>query len=167
MERKKRDDFIKMAAEEPSPLSLAVDLKPAGSGDFDFAYRLYQETMKGYSAAYIAWDDNQQKESLALQLSTADVSVISLSGVEVGWLAWMEKDDALFLGHFYVEPQFQNRGIGSIVLSRFLTEADVRHKPVELTVLKNNPARGLYERFGFVVVGDDEMKYHMRREHGI
>jgi hypothetical protein len=36
-------------------------------------------------------------------------------------------------------------------------------KPLALTVLKNNPARRLYERFGFSVVGEAGVKFEMRR----
>jgi predicted GNAT family acetyltransferase len=37
-------------------------------------------------------------------------------------------------------------------------------KPVVLTVLKNNPARRLYERLGFAVAGEAGVKLEMRRE---
>ncbi len=38
-------------------------------------------------------------------------------------------------------------------------------KPIVLTVLKNNPARRLYERFDFVVVDHQGIKFQMRRDH--
>jgi len=36
--------------------------------------------------------------------------------------------------------------------------------PIVLGVLKNNPARRFYERLGFTVVGETDMKFMMRRE---
>jgi GNAT superfamily N-acetyltransferase len=66
-----------------------------------------------------------------------------------------------------LRPAFQNRGVGSIILNRLLANAAAKGKPVELSVLKNNPARRLYDRLGFAVVSEDEMKYFMRRPHGV
>jgi ribosomal protein S18 acetylase RimI-like enzyme len=54
-----------------------------------------------------------------------------------------------------------------LVLSRILAAAAAKGKPVELSVLKNNPARRLYDRLGFAVVTEDEMKYYMRRSYGV
>jgi ribosomal protein S18 acetylase RimI-like enzyme len=45
-----------------------------------------------------------------------------------------------------------------------LAEWEPTRKPVVLGVLKNNPARRLYERLGFLVVGESEMKFMMRHE---
>jgi hypothetical protein len=36
-----------------------------------------------------------------------------------------------------------------------------RHKGIELTVLKANPARILYETLGFAISGEDEHEFHM------
>src|SRR5262245_16354461 len=147
--RKKRAERKGARATPPDSLSGVVDLRPASLKDFDFAFRLYCETMKEYSAAYIRWDDAKQKASLAHQWSMAQVSVITLEAADVGWLALHETDGSILLGHFYVEPRFQNRGVGSMILSRLFATAAAKRKPVELSVLKNNPARRLYERAGF------------------
>jgi ribosomal protein S18 acetylase RimI-like enzyme len=165
--RKKRAKRKGAPATPPDALRGAVDLRPASLQDFDFAFRVYSETMKEYSAAYIRWDDAKQKASLAHQWSLAEVSVITLEDVEVGWLALQETDGSILLGHFYVEPRFQNRGVGSMILSRLFATAAAKRKPVELSVLKNNPARRLYERQGFTIVAENAVKYHMRRPHEV
>ena len=36
-------------------------------------------------------------------------------------------------------------------------------KNIELTVLKDNPAKNLYERLGFIITGEDEHEYFMQR----
>src|SRR5262249_46849624 len=101
------------------------------------------------------------------QWGMAEVSVITLDQADVGWLALQETAGSILLGHFYVEPRFQNRGVGSMILSRLLATAAGKGKPVELSVLKNNPARRLYDRLGFAGVSEDGMRYHMRRLHGV
>jgi ribosomal protein S18 acetylase RimI-like enzyme len=151
----------------PAPLKEAVALRPGSVHDVDFAFRLYRDTMREYSAAYILWDDAKQEANLAEQLRTSEVSIITFHDSDVGWLALEENERALFLGHFYIQSRFQRRGIGTELLRRLLAGAAAKRKSIELAVLKNNPARGLYERFGFVVVGEDAMKYFMRRSDGI
>lgn len=144
-----------------------VALRPVAQRDFDFAFRLYCETMKGYSAAYVPWDEERQRVSLISQLQNAEVSIITLQDQDIGWQALLETDSSILLGHFYIDPHYQNRGIGTVVLGRLITAANAKAKPLELTVLKNNPARRLYERLGFSIVREDEMKYCMRRPHGV
>src|SRR5262245_38901119 len=122
----------------PDSLSRAVGLRPASPSDFDFAFRVYCETMKEYSAAYICWDDTKQKASLANQWSMADVSMIVFEKADIGWLAVQDKPNSILLGHFYIEPRFQNRGVGSVILGRLLAAAAAKSKPIELSVLKNN-----------------------------
>ena len=150
-----------------APLKEAVALRPGSVQDVDFAFRLYRDTMREYSAAYVLWDDAKQEANLAEQLRASDVSIITFHGSDVGWLALQENERSLFLGHFYIQSRFQRRGIGTELLRRLLDGAAAKRKSVELAVLKNNPARGLYGRVGFVVVGEDAMKYFMRRSDGI
>ncbi|OZI58623.1 GNAT family N-acetyltransferase [Bordetella genomosp. 1] len=62
-----------------------------------------------------------------------------------------------------IAPGFQGQGWGERVLRVVLDQADAEGLPVVLDVLKVNPARRLYERCGFVVAGEGEHEYHMRR----
>ena len=53
-------------------------------------------------------------------------------------------------------PEYRGRGIGSILLRQALESAGVSHRAVSLSVSFDNPARRLYERFGFEPVGTSE-----------
>ena len=61
-------------------------------------------------------------------------------------------------------PSRQGVGIVSSLLRSLLAEAKMASVPVTLNVLKVNPARRLYERLGFRVVGESEHSYRMRYE---
>lgn len=67
------------------------------------------------------------------------------------------------LGHFYLAPEFQGRGLGSAVLGALLARADAAGVAVRLTVLAGSAARRLYERHGFTVVGRDAIDVFMVR----
>lgn len=53
-----------------------------------------------------------------------------------------------------VLPDHIGQGIGAALLARLFEEASPYHTEVVLSVRNNNPARRLYERHGFVVVGE-------------
>ena len=86
---------------------------------------------------------------------------INGSLVGAAWLRRWQQDDhgfgfvdeatpelsmSLLLGH-------RGRGIGTVLLHRLLVEAEQQFAGVSLSVSKWNPARRLYERSGFKVVG--------------
>ena len=61
-----------------------------------------------------------------------------------------------------IAPKLQGRGLGRQLLEEFLAEAKTARKDVVLNVLKANPAKRLYERLGFRVEREDELRYYMR-----
>ena len=68
----------------------------------------------------------------------------------------------IILIQFYIASEHQNRGTGTQVLRDLLTEARQRNKAISLGVMKNNPARCLYEREGFKHVGENDHKFLMK-----
>jgi ribosomal protein S18 acetylase RimI-like enzyme len=62
-----------------------------------------------------------------------------------------------------LQPDQRGQGLGSRLLAALLAEADQDYPAVSLSVSPDNPARRLYERFGFVVVGTDGSSLTMRR----
>ena len=58
-----------------------------------------------------------------------------------------------------IHPDFQGLGFGERVIKQIIDST--KSKLIELTVLKSNPAKGLYKRLGFKVTGEDEYEFHM------
>jgi ribosomal protein S18 acetylase RimI-like enzyme len=141
-----------------------VELRPAAPEDFDMALNLYLITMKPLTAELMIWDENKQTSAFTEQWKVEDVQIILLEGRKVGWLQTAETASEIFLQQLFVSPEYQGRGIGSKVLQTLLQHWERTGKPVGLTVLKNNPARRLYERHGFTVVGEVGVKLEMRRK---
>lgn len=141
-----------------------IELRRATRKDFDFALKLYLITMKPLTTELMTWDEAQQSAGFAEQWNVADVQMITLEGRNVGWLQAAEMDSQIFLQQMFVSPKYQGRGVGSKTLQNILQHWDRMGKPVILTVLKNNPARRLYERHGFTVVGEVGVKLQMRRD---
>ncbi len=138
-------------------------LAPAAPEHFNFALSLYLRTMQSYTAALMTWDEQKQREAFQAQWKPQEARIVRLGGADIGWLQVEAADAEIWLWHFYIAPEHQRRGVGSEVLRRLFEEHAPLRKPIALAVLKNNPARRLYERFGFSVIGEDGVKLLMRR----
>lgn len=60
-------------------------------------------------------------------------------------------------------PNWRGRGIGSHLLSLLIEEADMAGKSIRLYVEPDNPARRLYERFGFAITSQHPVYLEMHR----
>ena len=62
-----------------------------------------------------------------------------------------------------VSAEWSGRGIGTRLLRALLEEAERHFAAVSLSVSRENPARRLYERFGFETVAETDTSLTMRR----
>jgi ribosomal protein S18 acetylase RimI-like enzyme len=74
-----------------------------------------------------------------------------------------QTDTHIQLHQLFILPEYQRRGIGSGLLEDLLTEAGQSGLPVRLRVLRVNPAKGLYERYGFRVTSEEPERFYMQR----
>lgn len=139
-----------------------INLHQAEAEHYDFALGLYLLTMRPYMQELGVWDEQQQRASFAAQWKLEEVRIISVDGTDVGWLQVADLPTEIRLQKFFVSPQYQRSGIGSEVLSNLLATWRSTGKKIVLKVLKNNPARRLYERLGFSVVAEAGVTFRMR-----
>jgi GNAT superfamily N-acetyltransferase len=138
-------------------------LRLAQPSDFAFCQRLYFEGI-GWIIEALKLDLARQREGFGQQWRLAEVRIITVAGNDVGWLQTTPAEDAIFVGHLYLEGRFQRQGIGSRVMRAVIDEATRERKAVTPAVVKINPAHRLYERLGFNVTHADHHKVYMRRE---
>jgi ribosomal protein S18 acetylase RimI-like enzyme len=118
--------------------------------------------MKEYVEAIWGWDERFQREHFSNSFNSTTSQIIVVDGRDVGELAVEERSNELFLSGIYILPEYQNRGLGTTILRSLLARARTSGRSVTLQVLKVNPARRLYERLGFVVVGSTETHFLMK-----
>jgi ribosomal protein S18 acetylase RimI-like enzyme len=88
--------------------------------------------------------------------------VICLDGAPVGLLKAHRHENEWFVVQLQIAPALQRRGLGERTLRMVVRAAAAEAVPVSLQVLKGNPAKRLYDRLGFEIVGEDETQFHMR-----
>ncbi|MEP1061210.1 GNAT family N-acetyltransferase [Stenomitos frigidus AS-A4] len=86
-----------------------------------------------------------------------------LHGHEIGRVEVDDKKDRVHIGNIQILPEHQSKGIGSLIILKIIRQAQRQEQPVTLQVLKVNPARQLYEQLGFVVEGEDDTHFKMKR----
>jgi len=140
-----------------------ISLRPATLEDYDFLWRLHCTTMRAYVEPIWGWDEARQRGLFAERFVVERLQVVEADGAAIGALSVQWSADLLFLKRINLAPELQNQGIGTKLIQDLLVEADERGVAVELSVLRSNPARRLYERLGFVVVRETEELFFMRR----
>jgi ribosomal protein S18 acetylase RimI-like enzyme len=127
--------------------------------DDAFLYRLYERTRMAEVTAW-GWDEAAVNAFLQMQWSVqqkcyqnsypqSSHRVIAFHNIHVGRILLGYHDQAILLIDISVLPEYRNQGIGDEMLRSLQREAAEAAKTVRLNVLKQNPAKRLYERLGF------------------
>jgi len=144
--------------------AMDIGLRAPHAQDFDFARRLYFETMRSMIERLFGWNQAHQEESFIGWFKLDEVSIITANGIDVGWIQCRSGRDEIFHGSIYVLPSMQRLGIGTHVLRSLLARAAHQSKVLTLAVMKLNPAVRLYERLGFRITHQDEYRLYMRAD---
>lgn len=141
-----------------------ITLRPATQKDADFLWGLHCAALKPHVSAVYGWDEAFQRRYYLENYSALHNNVIQYLGVDAGVIAIEETPLGYILSSIELLPQYQGMGIGSELITDLLDRASARGLPVSLRTLKNTPARALYERLGFQIIGETEIHYWMRKE---
>lgn len=148
----------------PRAASLGLALRPESDADIPFLGTLYASTRMEELAA-TSWAEAQKAAFLDMQFQAqrahyrrhypeADWLVLERGGERIGrlyierWPSQHRIIDIAFL------PEHCGKGFGTALLDDLIDEASAVGKAVSIHVEKNNPARRLYLRLGFMVAED-------------
>jgi GNAT superfamily N-acetyltransferase len=137
-------------------------LRAATDRDGGFIFRLRAVTLKEYVEQIWGWDDAYQEARFFGKFDPTEWQIIVSDDQDVGALQVWREEAEVILGNIQIAPQYQHRGLGSVVIRDILAGARGDGLPVTLWVLRGNPARRLYERLGFTVVEETPLRYKMR-----
>lgn len=77
---------------------------------------------------------------------------------------WTRGGVELHFHQMQILPEHQKGGIGAELVRRVIKRSEKSNKPITLLVMKNTPAKRLYEQFGFSVTNDYEYHFRMYRQ---
>ena len=137
-------------------------LRPAQDGDFEFLFRLRAAALGPYVAQIWGWDEGEQRQRFARGFVASRYHVVHQND-DIGAIEVERREHELCLSNIALLPEHQGKGIGTALIRSVIAEADQEQLPVVLQVFKVNPARRLYQRLGFVTMGETATHYRMYR----
>jgi ribosomal protein S18 acetylase RimI-like enzyme len=152
----------------PPPIRAAapfeITYRAFTEADLPFVERLFASTREEEVAqtgwpeeaqrAFIAQQFEAQHRHYSLHYAEAEWLIIEQAGVPIGRLYLSEEKDEFLIVDITIAPEARGGGVGAAVLTDLFELARPTGKRVSIHVEKNNPARRLYQRLGFVVIED-------------
>ncbi|MGN6530105.1 MAG: GNAT family N-acetyltransferase [Burkholderiaceae bacterium] len=137
-------------------------LRPATEGDRPFLLALRLATMAPHferQGCPIDLDEHRRRADHRFDVAR----IVVREGRAIGLLKLVREGDPWQVEQIQLAPAAQGQGLGAAILHAVVDQARAAGVGLELSVLKANPARRLYERLGFVVCDEDDHSYTMRR----
>jgi ribosomal protein S18 acetylase RimI-like enzyme len=138
-----------------------LSFRSAVAADLQFLLELRRQTMVPHMvAAGVDVSDDELRVRVADQFGCAQIILVGPK--PVGLLKVVREGRLWHLLQIQLLPELQRGGIGTALVRSVIAEAQQAGASLELDVLKVNPAKRLYERLGFRVVGEGAHAYDMR-----
>lgn len=139
---------------------MRLSLRPAIEADLPFLLALRRESMGPHLAE--AGLHGTSDDFMRRVMHRFDCAQVVLAdGTPVGLLKLLREPDQWQVLQIQLSEDARGQGLGRRLLEDVMAEAARAEVPVTLSVLKANPAKQLYERLGFSVVGEDAHEFHM------
>ena len=137
---------------------MGYSLRSANISDVEFLFQLRIKTMKPFFKDTFGWDDTKEREKAADELNITQIVIFDKK--EIGVIKVLLKSNELHLHQIQILPEFQRKGFGAELIRQIIINSDNLQIPITLFVVKNTPAKRLYDRFGFVIT--DEYEHHCK-----
>lgn len=143
---------------------IGITARAMTDADLPFTAALYASTRE-QELARTNWPDDERRRFLDQQHAAQhhhysthypgiDMLILEQGGAAIGRLYLVEWPDEYRVVDIAVAAPARGRGIGRAVIEDVQRAAEARGKGVSIHVEKQNPARRLYERLGFVLAED-------------
>lgn len=140
-----------------------ISFRPISDEDSEFLFQVYSSTREE-ELAQVPWSVAEKQHFLRMQFNAqhqhyqthypgAQFCVILQNGVAIGRLYLWKTQNEHRIVDIALLPPYRGQGFGTQIISDILKEAAHAQKTVRIHVEFNNPAKRLYERFGFKPIG--------------
>lgn len=138
-----------------------LQLRKGAKDDQDWLFDLFRLTMQNYIDKAWGWDELMQREGFVTSLPVRNFQILLCANERVGSYHLTDRADHLLLDMILVKPERQREGFGRYLMERIKENSRSRGKPLQLSVLKTNPAVQFHLASGFQLVEDDPHSYRM------
>ena len=141
-------------------MKITIGFRNVKKEDVDFLLLLRKKSMNQHlKKAGVVMDNNQHLARV--EEFYQDSHIILSNRKPIGLLKLGVMTQSLHIRQFQILPEYQGRGIGTLVLNVVKKRALQLCLPITLNVLLDNPARALYLRHGFQIKNKNKLEYQM------
>ncbi len=156
-----------IASPEEKQISMTISLRTIVPEDEQIFFAVYAST-RADELALTGWNAEQKQAFLQMQFRAqqgqyqfnypnASNQIIEYNGAPAGRLILDRSENETLIVDIALLPQFRNLGLGTSLLRDLQAE----DKKITLHVIRSNPAADLYQRLGFVFVGEESLHSQM------
>src|SRR5262245_24553401 len=142
-----------------------VTLRSVTAEDDEFLLSVYTSTRAdelaqvewppGQKEAFVQWQFGLQRKEYDARYPAARYQVVLVNDQPAGRIWIGEGDTQIRLLDIGLLEEFQNRGVGTVLLKQLIAESVEAKKPLRhMVFVLNNDAHRFYERLGFVIIED-------------
>ncbi|PWK23344.1 acetyltransferase (GNAT) family protein [Arcicella aurantiaca] len=137
---------------------MIFSLRKATENDLDLTYKIKKNALYEYLEMLWGWNEQAQDEFHREHYKKAHFQIIELQEKAIGYLETENRIDHIFLSNIMILKEFQEKGIGKIILEDLIKQ----HSEIRLEVLKvNKRAIQFYQNLGFEIKDENEDSYQM------
>ncbi|WP_440874011.1 GNAT family N-acetyltransferase [Thalassotalea sp. PLHSN55] len=140
---------------------MSISFRKADQEDIYFLLALRKQTMDEHLLA-AGLEISEAYHLSRIKEFYQDSNIILSNDQVIGLLKLSVLKKSVHVRQIQILPEFQNRGIGAKVVELVKQRAEKLNLPVTLNVLLKNPAKHLYTRQGFKVVGQNDLEYQLK-----
>jgi GNAT superfamily N-acetyltransferase len=139
-----------------------VSFRSTTPTDEAFAFHVRETTMRGYvMETWGVWNADEVRAQVNEDIRSSKSKIIVIDGHDAGVLRVDEFDTYIHVDQLWILPEFQRQGFGQVILMQIMEQSKSMGLPLRLWVLRVNPAREFYERFGFIIIEQTQASLHL------
>ena len=135
---------------------MTITLRPAVPQDRSFVFDTYNKS-HGHVVGAPKFDHFYCRN---------DTQIILVDDTKAGFISLIREGDTTDIQCLFLQPAFQNRGIGTYLLQGIMAHAVAEGTRLTIATEKTNPAKRLYERLGFVFVRETKYRFEYEYPNG-
>ncbi len=135
-----------------------ISFKNCEYTDLEYILLLKELCLKWYIEIIYGWDLDIQRKLTNKELDNHkdDMRIIMKDGKDIGITTFYKENDEYEVGLIMIHPDNQGGGLGGTIINEYIKYAHDDNKTIKIKVYKENPARRLYERLGFILYKEDD-----------
>ncbi|AKB49699.1 Acetyltransferase, GNAT family [Methanosarcina barkeri str. Wiesmoor] len=111
------------------------------------------------------WDEDLQRTFFSKESKEIKHQIIVVEGKNVGVVAFSRNETSIHIDEIQVLPEYQSKGIGTLVFSDIIANAQKEKIETTLRVLKVNfAAQKFYNKLGFEKIEDTETHFLLSKK---